>query len=236
MRRIGLFIGSAPVDLPGTPMVVDAHPRWGEPSAQPAAHRLGDVELIVLPRHGSAHDIAPHQVNYRANVWLMHQLGVEFLIAAYTVGGIDPALSVGDIVVPQQLIDYTWGRAQTYDDQRRHVEFSQPFDAQLCAAFCASDKTIIAQGVYGCTQGPRLETAAEIRRMARDGCTLVGMTAMPEVGLARELEMPVIPVCLVVNPAAGVSEGPIDLEAIRAAGRAGAQRQADLVRQFCSVS
>ena len=150
----------------------------------------------------------------------------------------DPQLRVGDLVVPEQLIDYTWGRQSSFDDELRHIEFSQPYDAKLAQQVLAAggglDVRMVGGGVYGCTQGPRLETAAEIKRLSRDGCTLVGMTAMPEAALCRELEIPMANVSLVVNPAAGVSAGvrgeqPIDLGALRLASQQGAQQMRTLL-------
>jgi purine nucleoside phosphorylase len=232
--KIGLFVGSAPMDL-ATPekTVVDVDVKWGAPSEAPVSYRLGDVECFVIRRHGQHGDINPHSINYRANIWQMVALGVESVIATHTVGSIDPDLAVGTLVVPDQLIDYTWGRACTFDDRRRHVEFSQPYDAELRTALIEVEPTIVASGVYGCTQGPRLETAAEISRMARDGCTLVGMTGMPEAGLAREVGLPFASVCLIVNPAAGVGQAAIDLEDLHRVSQQGALDFVDLIQRFC---
>ena len=150
------------------------------------------------------------------------------VVATYTVGSIEAELGPGDLVLPHQVIDYTWGRKHTFDESGdRHVDFTEPFDAGFCrAAADAAERIglhIGVGGVYGCTQGPRLETAAEIDRLDRDGCTLVGMTAMPEAALARELGLPMLGICIVVNPAAGRGPDPtrIDLAALekdRAAG------------------
>ena len=150
----------------------------------------GGRRLIGLSRHGDPHRLAPHAVNYRANLWLLRELGAEQVLATYTVGAIDAALRPGDVVLPRQIIDYTWGRPHTYDDAgEQHVDFTQPFDTDLAGECVAAAERLglplVRGGVYGCTQGPRLETAAEIDRMERDGCTLVGMTAMPEAALAR---------------------------------------------------
>ena len=191
---------------------------------------LGEGRLIGLPRHGEPRRLAPHAVNYRANLWLLKQMGAGRVVATYTVGSIEAELGPGDLVLPHQVIDYTWGRKHTFDESGdRHVDFTEPFDAGFCRA--AADVAeriglhIGVGGVYGCTQGPRLETAAEIDRLDRDGCTLVGMTAMPEAALARELGLPMLGICIVVNPAAGRGPDPtrIDLAALardRAAGLA----------------
>ena len=167
--------------------------------------------VLFLNRHGDEGGprFLPHEVNYRANLWLLRERGAGAVLAIYAVGGIVAELEVGDFVVPNQLIDYTWGRAHTIATGANplHVDFCDPFDAlmrdDVLRAATAVDMPAHAGGVYGCTQGPRLETGAEIERMARDGCAVVGMTAMPETALAREMNLPLAGVCLVVNPAAG---------------------------------
>lgn len=203
---------------------------------------FGAGRLIALPRHGAPRRLAPHAVNYRANLWLLNEMGAERVAATYTVGSIDAALVPGDLVLPRQVIDYTWGRAHTYDESGdRHVDFTEPFDAGLVRNAAAAAERIglrIAMGgVYGCTQGPRLESAAEIDRLARDGCTLVGMTAMPEAGLARELGLPLLGICIVVNPAAGRGPDPtrIDLEALQRDREAGLARAGQLVAALLGV-
>lgn len=163
---------------------------------------------VFLNRHGDRHTVLPHLINYRANVWTMKNSGVDAIVAVFAVGGIARSLADGDFVLPDQLVDYTWGREHTFagTDNFLHVDFSEPFDAGLRQALSGSADRIgldLCDGVYGCTQGPRFETPREIDRMERDGCTVVGMTAMPEAALARELGLPYAGVCLVVNPAAG---------------------------------
>src|SRR4030095_16167614 len=139
-----------------------------------------------------------------------------------------------------QLIDYTWGRGHTYHDgdSLAHVDFTEPYDSELRAQLvaAAAPDPIVVGGIYGCTQGPRLESAAEIDRMERDGCTVVGMTGMPEAGLARELRVPYASVCLVVNAAAGRGDGPITMAGIEAAMQRAAERVAALLRRFCERS
>ena len=232
MTSIGIIGGTALLEM-------DAEWRTDSESATPfgaasaALARSGRWPgVLFLNRHGAGARLLPHQVNYRANLWLLREQGVEAVLAVYAVGGIAPELRVGDLVVPDQLIDYTWGRAHTFADGApghvavSHVDFAEPFDERLrrvlaCAATRAR-AAIHAGGVYGCTQGPRLETAAEIDRLARDGCTVVGMTAMPEAALARELGLPFAGLSLVVNPAAGRGQpGPTvaGWEEVVAAGR-----------------
>ncbi|MCY4059103.1 MAG: S-methyl-5'-thioinosine phosphorylase [Gammaproteobacteria bacterium] len=168
----------------------------------------GLPNAVFLNRHGGRHTLLPHLINYRANVWIMKNSGVDAIVAVFAVGGIARSLADGDFVLPDQLVDYSWGREHTFagPENFRHVDFSEPFDVGLRQTLAESASRIgvdLCDGVYGCTQGPRFETPAEIDRMERDGCTVVGMTAMPEAALARELDLPYAGICLVVNPAAG---------------------------------
>ena len=198
---------------------------YGAPSADVLRGVYAGKEVLFLARHGQPHRIPPHQVNYRANLWALRQLGARAVLAINAVGGITPSMTTGQLVVPHQIIDYTHGRAQTLFegelDHVTHVDFSHPYDeAQrqlLIAALRACGYPFSERAVYGCTQGPRLETAAEIQRMERDGCDIVGMTGMPETVLARELELPYACLSLVVNPAAGKGKGPITMAEIDAA-------------------
>jgi len=184
---------------------------YGDPSAPLTIGTLGDNEVIFLPRHGLSHQIPPHQVNYRANIWVLKSMGVEQVYAVGATGSIDPVLKPGDIVIPEQLIDYTYGREQTFYDGSNavveHIDFSQPYSEplrqRLIQAATRVGVDLHETGVYAATQGPRLETAAEIDRIDRDGGTIVGMTGMPEAALARELDLQYALISLVVNPAAG---------------------------------
>ena len=235
---IGFVTGSVGLTLEAPTGAQAVDTPYGAPSAEIASHRIGDEEALVLARHGAAHEFAPHEINYRANVWALKEAGATALVACFTVGGIDPALAPGALVVPDQIVDYTWGRDMTYGGHANgvpvaHALFDEPFDAALRQSLLGASDELLDGGVYGCTQGPRLETAAEIVRMARDGCTLVGMTGMPEATLARELELPYAAVCLVVNPAAGV--GAIVETEIREVARQGAARLADVFRRFLSA-
>ncbi|SDS37843.1 methylthioadenosine phosphorylase [Halopseudomonas xinjiangensis] len=202
---------------------------YGKPSSTVRKGRLAGREVLFLARHGDPHCIPPHRVNYRANLWALKEAGAEALVAVNAVGGIDPAMGTGHFCVPDQLIDYTWGRDATYFetdlDFVTHIDFAQPYDERLRQTLIDVMKrhgiAHSAHGTYGVTQGPRLETAAEIRRMEADGCDIVGMTGMPEAALARELGLPYACLALVVNPAAGKAEGPItmaDIEAVLSSG------------------
>jgi 5'-methylthioadenosine phosphorylase len=186
---------------------------YGDPSGPLLFGQIADRDAVFLPRHGHGHTIPPHRVNYRANLWALRQRGATAVLAVASVGAISGA-GAGDLVLPDQLIDYTAGRAQTFfdggDQQVVHVDFTHPYSPSLRAACLEAARSggidMIEGGVYGAVSGPRLETAAEIDRMERDGATLVGMTGMPEAALARELELPYAALCVVVNHAAGRGE------------------------------
>lgn len=187
---------------------------YGDPSGPLTFGEFDDTTVVFLARHGYGHTIAPHEINYRANLWALKQAGATGVISVATVGGIRADLGPGQLLVPDQLVDYTWGRQSTYfegsDEPVRHVDFTEPYDAALRGRLLAVAARLAVPlhdgGTYGCTQGPRLETAAEIRRMERDGCDLVGMTNMPEAALARELGVPYAAIAVVVNHAAGKAD------------------------------
>lgn len=184
---------------------------YGDPSAPLTIGTIGNKEVIFVPRHGLSHQIPPHQVNYRANIWVLKSMGVERIYAVGATGGIDGALKPRDIVVPSQLIDFTHSREHTFYDGSNalveHIDFTQPYTEslrqQLIKAADSAGIPVHTEGVYAATQGPRLETAAEIDRIETDGGTIVGMTGMPEAALARELNIEYALISLVVNPAAG---------------------------------
>ncbi len=184
---------------------------YGEPSGALTFGRICGEEVIFLARHGYGHTIPPHEVNYRANLWALKEHGVDRVVSVATVGGIHPDLIPGTLVIPDQIIDYTHGRAATYfvgnGKPVTHLDFTFPYcDAMRAALLQAAASAGISLrdgGVYGVAQGPRLETAAEINRMERDGADMVGMTGMPEAYLARELALCYAAVGAVVNHAAG---------------------------------
>ena len=241
MRITGLIVGSGGFSAPHgfRPLAGSAETPFG-----PAAHGcfrgdLAGAPVVILQRHGAPRSKAPHAINYRANLWRLKNLGVERIIATYAVGGIDPALQPGALAIASQIIDYTWGRAHTFDDSgATHVDFTEPFDADLSRRLRLAAQRIgvelVAGGLYGCTQGPRLESAAEIDRLERDGCRLVGMTAMPEAALARELKLPLAGICLVVNEAAGRGPDPgrIAMDALQRHAQAAYADIMRLLREF----
>lgn len=177
-------------------------------------------EVAFLPRHGRGHKVPPHKINYRTNLWALQSIGVSAIIGINAVGGIHKETGPGRLAVPNQIIDYTWGREHTFFaedlDDVTHIDFTEPYDEALRALLIASAGAtpIWPEGVYGCTQGPRLESAAEVQRLLRDGCDMIGMTGMPEAALARELNMAYACLALSVNWAAGLTEEPITMEAI----------------------
>lgn len=195
---------------------------FGAPSSAYVHGELNGRELIFLARHGNPHTIPPHKINYCANIWGLKELGVTQIIAVAAVGGITKAMEPAHIAIPDQLIDYSYGRKHTFFEdnleQVTHIDFSYPYTetlrtALINAAAHAGIKTS-SHGTYGCTQGPRLETAAEIRRLQQDGCDLVGMTGMPEAALARELGIDYAALAVVANWGAGIVEGEITMAEI----------------------
>lgn len=184
---------------------------YGEPSGALTFGRLCEQPVVFLARHGYGHTIPPHQVNYQANLWALKEVRAEVIISVASVGGIRADLCPGTLVVPDQIIDYTWGRKSTFheglDEPVVHIDFTEPYDAavrrRILAAGAAAGEKVFDGAVYAATQGPRLETAAEINRLARDGADVVGMTGMPEAALARELGIPYAAINVVANYAAG---------------------------------
>lgn len=195
---------------------------YGEPSG-PLTHGVfGQRSVVFLPRHGPGHTIPPHRINYRANLWALQSVGVERVIAVAAVGAIHKDLGPGSLAVPDQIIDYTWGRDHTLFDKGvslvTHVDFTYPYCEELrrllLQAAAAVGQPMMAGGTYGATQGPRLETAGEVDRLERDGCDMIGMTGMPEASLARELGLCYACCAVAANWAAGRGAGLITMEEI----------------------
>jgi 5'-methylthioadenosine phosphorylase len=217
---------------------------YGEPSGPLTSGTVGSKELLFLARHGEGHTLAPHEVNYRANVWAFKEAGATELISVATVGGIRPRLSPGTIVLPHQLMDYTWGRESTYfqgaGSPVNHIDFTEPYSRRvrekLLTAARACGEAVLERGVYAVTQGPRLETAAEIDRLERDGADVVGMTAMPEAALARELGLEYGAIAVVANYAAGRGESAraVPLERIAAVLNDAMARVRRIIERLCA--
>ncbi|NJO56710.1 MAG: S-methyl-5'-thioinosine phosphorylase [Rhodospirillales bacterium] len=226
MSLLAIIGGSGFSDFPA--LAVEASRRvetpFGETSAPVISGRLDGAEVLFLPRHGIGHRLPPHLINYRANLWALRHLGAERVVGLAAVGGIGARFAPLALAVPHDLVDYTYGRAHSiYDGEQGgldHVDMTAPYCEDLRLALiraCAeSGHPALEEGVYGATQGPRLETTAEIARLERDGCDLVGMTGMPEAGIARELGLCYASLAFVVNWAAGKGEGVITMVEIEA--------------------
>lgn len=213
---------------------------YGPASAPVVRGLMAGREMLFLARHGDPHRIPPHRVNYRANIWALKDAGADAVLAVNAVGGIHPAMGTGHFCVPHQLIDYTWGRDGTFFDLElervTHIDFTHPYDEPLrqrvISVLAGLGVRHSAYGVYGATQGPRLETAAEISLLERDGCDIVGMTGMPEAALARELELAYASLSLVVNPAAGKSAELITMEGIERVMQQGMDQARAIISQL----
>ncbi|MBE0481951.1 MAG: S-methyl-5'-thioinosine phosphorylase [Bacterioplanes sp.] len=238
-QRIAIIGGTGLTQLSG-PTIQDQV--WldtplGRPSAPIVVGEWEGQTVYFLARHGHPHAIPPHKINYRANLLALQQMDVDAIIAVNAVGGIHDDMGSGVLVVPKQIIDYTSGREATFFDGEyqplEHIDLTHPYDEgvrqRLVHAAQDCDIPVCDFGVYAATQGPRLETIAEIVRLERDGCDLVGMTGMPEAALARELGIPYASLCLVVNPAAGKSDGLITMEEITAVLNDGMGQVRDLL-------
>ncbi|MDT8437768.1 MAG: S-methyl-5'-thioinosine phosphorylase [Wenzhouxiangellaceae bacterium] len=220
--KLGIIGGTGALGLfesgPGTAVTTP----FGAPSARPRRVEIEGRGCWFLARHGEPHRIPPHRVNYRANIQALKNLGVDSILAINAVGGLSPAFEAGALVAPDQLIDLTWGRSHTFSDggsaPLRHIDFTAPFDgplrARVLAAATDAGCALHDGAVHVVTQGPRLETAAEVRWLSAMGGELVGMTAMPEAALAREAGLDYASICAVANAGAGLSEGPITEQAI----------------------
>ena len=198
------------------------HTNYGEPSGPITHGKLAGHEILFLARHGYGHTIPPHKINYRANIAALKDAGVEKIIAINAVGGINSSMKAKALILPNQIIDYTWSRINTFFEEGlehvTHIDFTHPYceelRKQIQIAANDNDIAIINTGTYAATQGPRLETAAEIKRLEADGCDIVGMTGMPEAALARELELCYASICVVANMAAGKGPDEITMEEI----------------------
>jgi len=216
---------------------------YGEPSGALTFGRIGSCDVVFLARHGYGHTIAPHEVNYRANLWALKDAGAAEVVSVASVGAISASLAPGALVVPHQIIDYTWGRPSTFFEGKdvavNHIDFTEPYSralrAKLMTAAKACDQPVADGGVYAATQGPRLETAAEIERLGRDGADLVGMTGMPEAALAREISLEYAAIAVIANYAAGRgdSQRAIPLDKIAAVLEEAMGRVRRIIEELC---
>lgn len=243
--EIAIIGGTGLAKLEGIEILESKWPttRFGETSSPLIYGRSGSREIVFIPRHGEDHHIPPHKINYRANLYALKQAGVKRVVAVNAVGGITSKMAPQELCVPDQIIDYTWGREHTFSDgsegQVNHIDFTMPYHpsvrARLIEAAEAINMPLVRNGVYAATQGPRLESSAEIVRLERDGCDIVGMTGMPEAGLARELGLEYASLALVVNWAAGKSDEPLTLSALQVHLDAGMIKVRKLLRQVISI-
>ena len=246
MKTIAIIGGSGLTEFNELDIIERHHPSsfafsLGVPSSDIVEGMLNGVRLLFLARHGLPNVVPPHKINYRANLLALQQLGAEHIIAVNAVGGIHSDMIAGHISVPDQIIDYTHGREHTFFDgifkPLDHIDFTHPYDESLRQILIQSlSKQSLSYGcsdfgTYGATQGPRLEPLAEIKRLEKDGCAVVGMTGMPEAALARELEIPYASICLVVNPAAGKNSKEIALDEIMAVLASGMEDVKRLIKQ-----
>lgn len=219
------------------------HTPYGEPSGPLTHGAISGKEVLFLARHGYGHTIPPHKVNYRANLWALKEAGADHVIAVNAVGGIRADMTPGRLVIPHQIIDYTWNRTNTYFEEGlahvTHIDFTEPYCDSLRQMLIDGARAIginaVEGGVYGATQGPRLETAAEIDRLERDGCDLVGMTGMPEAALARELDICYACCAVVANMGAGRGEGAITMTEIEHNLNEGMERVRHLLEQVAPL-
>lgn len=240
---VGIIGGSGLTEYPGLTQTEEltVETPLGLPSGKIVKGVLNGCDVVFLARHGHPHSLPPHKINYRANLVALQQLGVSEIIAVNAVGGITEKMDSECICIPDQIIDYTHGREDTYFDgifkPLDHVDFSFPYDPPLRSALQKAaqlaDIQVEMDGVYGATQGPRLETIAEINRLEKDGCDLVGMTGMPEAVLSRELNIPYACLSLVVNKAAGKSDGLITMDEIYATLESGMKKVQGIIGAFC---
>ena len=222
MQRLGLIGGTGLDHWGAATCKHKISSIYGQPSAELAEYHPGNLRLLFLPRHGELHEIPPHAVNYQANIDAFRQLEVEGIVAVNAVGAISSHHQPGSLAVPDQLLDYTWGRAHTFSmtgaGNLQHIEFAEPFDGRvrsdLLKAAAIAQLDVTDGACVGVSQGPRLETAAEIRRFKRDGCDMVGMTSMPEAALAREAGLDYASLCINANWAAGLEAEAVSMEAI----------------------
>lgn len=243
MPVLGVIGGSGIYDVPGLDITdsVKLTTPYGEPSDLYRIGKSDGIEVAFLPRHGSMHHIQPHKINYRANIWGFRELGVSKILSISASGGISAAIAPGSIVVPDQIIDMTSGRDSTFHDEEEvvHVDFTVPFCPDLREnIFAASEKAgirLTGKGTYICVNGPRLETAAEIRAFSVMGADMVGMTGMPEAVLARELEICFAAISVITNHAAGISGGKLTATEVAKSMKASAEDIKGLLKAFFAI-
>ncbi len=245
MARLALIGGSGLTSIDELKVLREQHvdTPYGITSAPFIHGKLAGAEVVFLPRHGNDQSIPPHKINYCANIWGLHSVGITHIIAVTSVGGINPDIPPERIVVPDQIIDYTYSRKQTFfsaeSGEVRHIDFTQPYCEEMRQIILKAARNlnvnVFVGGTYAATQGPRLETAAEITRLEKDGCDIVGMTGMPEASLAKELGLCYAICALSVNWAAGKSANEITIEEIKRSVAEGMTSLKHLLRKSVSL-
>ncbi len=243
--EIAVIGGTGLAKLEGIEILESKWPttRFGETSSPLIFGRFKSREIVFLPRHGEDHHIPPHKINYRANLYALKQAGVRSVVAVNAVGGITEAMAPRKICIPDQIIDYTSGREHTFfdgsQDRVSHIDFTMPYHPNVRNKLLEAARTLGVpfnnKAVYGATQGPRLETSAEIDKLERDGCDIVGMTGMPEASLARELGLEYASVALVVNWGAGRSDEVLTLNVLKVHLDAGLVKVKELLHQVIPI-
>ncbi len=246
MNKIAIIGGTGLTSLAGVEITEtrEVETPYGSPSSALSFGTMGDKEIIFLPRHGNPHAIPPHKINYRANIYALKENGVKNIIAVNAVGGITSEMHPERIVVPEQIIDYTYDRKHTFFEDNLneviHIDFTNPYSVDLREQLTSNpvilDLNVFVGGVYAATQGPRLETAAEVDKLEKDGCDIVGMTGMPETALARELNINYVCLSLVVNWAAGKSDEEITMAVIEKHLEDGMEKVKLLLEKFITAS
>ncbi len=245
MSKLAIIGGTGLTSIEELELISSEHMEtpYGLPSSELLKGVFGGKELIFLARHGAEHTIPPHKINYRANIWALQKMGVSEVIAIAAVGGIHKDIPPEKIIIPDQIIDYTYGRKHTFFEEAleevTHIDFTLPYSEilrqKLLQAAVDSNIDAYRHAVYGVTQGPRLETAAEINRLEKDGCDIVGMTGMPEAALARELGIEYACCALSVNWAAGKTDSEITMDEIRKVLGTGMTSVKNLLVKFLST-
>ncbi len=242
---LAIIGGTGLTEVEGVEVVAERSPytALGQASSAVTEARYAGRSLLFIARHGQPHRLPPHKINYRANLLALQAAGATQVLAVNAVGSLDLALPPPSLVLPDQIVDYTWGRESTFHDgdylPLDHIDFSFPYSHEMRIRLLAAARKLGIQltdgGIYAATQGPRLETAAEIQRLKQEGCTLVGMTGMPEAALARELSLPYVCLALVVNPAAGLRDQEITLQEMQQALAEGLGQVNQLIKTLVEI-
>lgn len=247
MTRIGIIGGSGLYDIKGltTKEKKKITTPYGKPSDEYRIGKIGDTEVIFLPRHGAHHSIPPHMINYRANIYGFKKLNVERIISVSAAGGIKKGLKPGDIVIADKIVDMTRNRKNTFYDGKEgrnrlvprvvHIDFTEPYCPEMRKILLKAGKSVRVplknSGTYVAVEGPRLETASEIKAFGILGADVVGMTGMPEAALARELEICYSAIVLVANFAAGIKKKKLTVAEVMEAMKASMEKIKSLLKE-----